>query len=143
MWKLIILSSFIWNSLSFDQEDAILLIIDDCQNWDEVPNNALKHKSDFIYSRYFPDNLSISIGHMWYDAKPKPSTQSMSYSEIIKKGAILTSELDYHDWRNLESIKDQNKIFVLKPDDFCSQERFLFNHQFTLYEITFSVSAYE
>jgi hypothetical protein len=143
MWKIIALTLFVCNILFFNHSEFVILILDDCQDWDEVPNNALKDKSDFIYSKYFPDNLSVSIGNRWYEPKPKPSTQSMSFPEIIKMGAILTSELDYHDWRNLESIKDQNKIFVLKPNDFCSEKRFLFNHQFTLYEITFSVSAPE
>lgn len=143
MWKLIILSSFIWSVLSYDQKDFVVLIMDDCQNWHAVPNNALKYESDFIYSKDLPDNQSISLGHMWYNPKPKPATKSMSYSEIIQMRAIYTSELDYEDWRKLEIIKDKNKVFVLKPEDFCSQKRFLFNHQFTLYEITFSVSAHE
>jgi hypothetical protein len=143
MWKLIILTSLIWNSLFFEHESFVVLILDDCQNWRAVPNNALKYKSDFIYSKDLSKNQSVSLGHMWYDPKPKPETKTVIYSEIIKMTPIYTSELSYEDWWKLKSQEDHIKIFILKPEDFCSDKRFSFSHAFTLYEVKFSVSANE
>jgi hypothetical protein len=145
--KVILASIFLLGSFDYKieckEEYNIVLIMDDCYNWSAVPNNALKYKSDFIYSKNLPKNQLVSLGHIWFDPKPKPATQTISYSEIIKMEPNYTSEMNFEDWSELKSRKDSSMVFILKPEDFCSEKRFSFNHQFTLYEVKFRITEYE
>lgn len=142
MWKLIIIFSFIWNILSFDHENDILLIMDDCEKWN-LQTNGLKYESDFIISKSLPENQSVSLGHMWFDPKPKPETKKISFSEINEMNRFFTSEMNYADWIELRYRKDAVKIYILRPEDFCSQNRFVFDYKFILYEVKIGTTDIE
>ncbi len=139
MWKLIVLPLFICNILFFNHSEFVILILDDCQDWSSVPNNALRTKSDFIYSKDLPKNKSVSIGHSWNEPKLKPETKSVSYSDLNNKEIFYSSEMSFENW---DILKDR-KVFVLKPEDFCSSKRFEFGYQFVLYEVKIIVSYEE
>lgn len=142
MWKLIISSLFVWNILSFDHENDILLIMDDCEKWN-LQTNGLKYESDFIISKSLPENQSVSLGHMWFDPKPKPETKKISFSEINEMNRFFTSEMNYADWIELRYRKDAVKIYILRPEDFCSQNRFVFDYKFILYEVKIGTTDIE
>ena len=117
--------------------------MDDCYNWSAVPNNALKYKSDFIYSKNLPKNQSVSLGHIWFDPKPKPETKKISFSEINEMNRFYTSEMNYADWIEMRYRKDAVKIYILRPEDFCSQNRFVFDYKFKLYEVKIGTTDIE
>ena len=139
MWKLIILTSFIWNSVCTRQKGFVFLIMDDCRNWRTVPNTLLRYDSDFIYSKGLPNNHWVSLSQLWNESKPKPITKKFVYLDITKP--IYASELSYEDWWALKSKKVKVRIFILKPKDYCSTNRFAYGHQFTLYEVNLDLSS--
>ena len=65
----------------------------------------------------------------------------MRYADILEQNPRYTSDLTAEDWLKLDNEK--RKIFFLRPDDFCSGRRFVFNQEFTLYEVRVSLSGDE
>ncbi len=68
---------------------------------------------------------------------------SMTYSQILKMNPQYTSELDTEDWDQLAYGEDKKKIYMLRPDDYCSEKRFVFNQEFVLYEVRIHLSGDE
>jgi hypothetical protein len=65
----------------------------------------------------------------------------MRYAEIMEQNPRYTSELKKEDWIKLDNEK--RKIYLLRPDDFCSEKRFVLNQEFTLYEVLIGLSGKE
>ncbi len=65
----------------------------------------------------------------------------MRYADILEQNPRYTSELKKEDWIKLDNEK--RKIYLLRPDDFCSRRRFVLNQEFTLYEIRIGLSGTE
>ncbi|WP_338221175.1 hypothetical protein [Algoriphagus sp. oki45] len=63
----------------------------------------------------------------------------MTFSQIMESDPIYTSQLNHHDWRNL--ARENVRVYILIPEDYCSEKRFLHDHQFTLYEVRVHVTA--
>jgi hypothetical protein len=65
----------------------------------------------------------------------------MRYAEILEQNPRYTSELNADDWLKLDNEK--RKIYLLRPDDYCTRKRFVFNQEFTLYEVRVGLSGPE
>lgn len=132
MWKLIVII-IITIYLNPVKINDTILIIDDCKGWRKM-TNGLKYPENFILSKDIPREEMVSLGHAWYDPEQKLFTKTILFSEIVKNNPLYVSELDFKDWITLKNSKE--KIYVLLPEDYCSNKRFIHNQKLTLYEIT-------
>ncbi len=67
----------------------------------------------------------------------------MRYADILEQNPRYTSELKKEDWIELTFGKNKKKIFLLRPDDYCTRNRFVLNQEFTLYEVRMGLSGDE
>lgn len=113
----------------------IILIIEDCTGWKKI-TNGLKYPENFILNKDNPREESVSLGHAWFDPEQKLLTKSLSFSEIVEANPLYVSEFDFEDWIALNNSKEKGKIYVLLPEDYCTNKRFIQNQKLALYEIT-------
>lgn len=111
----------------------VILIIEDCTDWKKI-THGLKYPENFILNKDKPREEMVSLGHAWFDPEQKLFTKTILFSEIVKNNPLYVSELDFKDWITLKNSKE--KIYVLLPEDYCSNKRFIHNQKLTLYEIT-------
>jgi hypothetical protein len=79
--------------------------------------------------------------HDWMIPEDSMSKINVRYADILEQNPRYTSELKKEDWLKLDN--DKRKIFLLRPDEYCSRKRFVFNQQFTLYEVRVRLSGTE
>jgi hypothetical protein len=79
--------------------------------------------------------------HDWMIPEDSMSKINVRYADILEQNPRYTSELKKEDWLKLDN--DKRKIFLLRPDEYCSRKRFVFNQQFTLYEVGVRLSGPE
>ncbi|MFN4000306.1 hypothetical protein [Algoriphagus sp.] len=140
MWKLIFILSAILLFLSPKKEESFYIIVDDCRNWRIGTPGKLQDQ--FSFYKQTENNRLIIIGHGWIEPSAKLSTEKIAISQIMEKKPIYTSTLDDEAWFRI--LQDSNrKLFILRPDDFCSGKRFVFNQEFTLYEAIISITRSE
>lgn len=136
MWKLILVSSFL-SFLVISREKSTFIILDDCDKWNKrFQGNYDQH---FSYSREVEKIGLVGFIFGWIDENDKLSTKSQTFSEIVESNPVYTSQLSYRDWYSL--AKENERIFILIPEDYCSEKRFFYNYEFTLYEVRLHVSA--
>ncbi len=138
MWKLILVLA-IWLYPTPDPSDYIILIADDCTQW--KMSFFHKKKLHFGFSKSTPDFHSIGLSHGWISPEDSLSKINMRYADILEQNPRYTSELNADDWIKLDNEK--RKIYLLRPDDFCSEKRFVLNQEFTLYEVRVGLSGPE
>ena len=136
MWKLILLLT-LWLAPTPSPSDSIILIADDCTQW--TMSILHKKKRHFGFSKSTPDFHLVGISHGWIFPEDSLSKINMRYADILEQKPRYTSKLKKEDWLELAYGKDKKKLFLLRPDDFCSGRRFVFNQEFTLYEVKASV----
>lgn len=136
MWKLILVFFLFTFSIQERQKWAII-VLDDCSKWKRIA--LLKNDQFFSYSRDVEKIGPVDFGFGWIDEEYKLSTQSMTFSKIMDSNPVYTSQLNHRDWRN--SSSEYERVFILIPEDYCSEKRFLYDYQFTLYEVKVHVSA--
>ena len=130
-----------FNYSHFDQGNEIILIIDDCEEWRvDLPS---KWPEAFSIRKDLPKKEWIVLIYNWLKPEDQLSTLRLSFSEITNKKLIYSSELNYEDWTELRYGKDHEEIYILRPEDFCSQNRFLFDYKFTVYEVIIGTSESE
>ncbi len=130
MWNLILLLT-LWLVPAPSPSDSIFLIADDCSNWSITILN--KKEGYFAFSKDIPIFHSLGLSHGWLFPKDSMSKISMRYADILEQKPRYTSELNADDWLKLDN--DKRKIYLLRPDDYCTRKRFVFNQEFTLYEV--------
>ena len=140
MWKLILVLA-IWLYPTPDPSDYIILIADDCTQW--KMSFFHKKKLHFGFSKSTPDFHLVGISHGWIFPEDSLSKINMRYADILEQNPRYTSKLKKEDWLELAYGKDKKKLFLLRPDDYCSGRRFVFNQEFTLYEVRVSLSGDE
>jgi hypothetical protein len=138
MWKLILLLA-IWLAPNPAPSDYIILIADDCTNWDKI--DPYRKTARYSIVKSTPDFHSIMLIHDWMLLEDSLSKINMRYADILEQNPRYTSDLNAEDWLTLDNEK--RKIFLLRPDDYCSRKRFVFNQQFTLYEVRVRLSGPE
>ncbi len=138
MWKLILVLA-IWLAPNPAPSDYIILIADDCTNWGKI--DPYRKTARYSIVKSTPDFHSIMLIHDWMLPEDSLSKINMRHSDILEQNPRYTSELKKEDWLKLD--KDKRKIFLLRPDDYCSRKRFVFNQQFTLYEVLVRLSGPE
>jgi hypothetical protein len=138
MWKLILVLA-IWLYPTPDPSDYIILIADDCTQW--KMSFLHKKKLHFGFSKSTPDFHSIGLSHGWISPEDSLPKINMRYADILEQNPRYTSELNADDWIKLDNEK--RKIYLLRPDDFCSEKRFVLNQEFTLYEVRVGLSGPE
>jgi len=138
MWNLILLLT-LWLAPTPSPSDSIILIADDCTQW----RMSILHKKKgyFGFTKSTPDFHLVGISHGWIFPEDSLSKINMRYAEIMEQNPRYTSELKKEDWIKLDNEK--RKIYLLRPDDYCSRKRFVFNQQFTLYEVHVRLSGPE
>ena len=135
MWKLILLLS-IWLARTPSPSDSIILIADDCSKWYMYIN---KKKGQFGLSKRTPDFHSVRLVYGWITPEDSLSKINMRYADILEQKPRYTSELNADEWIKLAN--DKRKIYLLRPDDFCSRKRFVLNQEFILYEVRIGLSG--
>ncbi len=138
MWNLILLLT-LWLAPNPAPSDSIILIADDCTNWDKIDPYRKTARYSIIKST--PDFHSIMLIHDWMLLEYSLSKINMRHADILEQNPRYTSDLNAEDWLKLDNEK--RKIFLLRPDDYCSRKRFVFNQQFTLYEVRVRLSGPE
>jgi len=138
MWKLILVLA-IWLAPNPAPSDYIILIADDCTNWDKI--DPYRKTARYSIVKSTPDFHSIMLIHDWMLLEDSLSKINMRHADILEQNPRYTSELKKEDWLKLDN--DKRKIFLLRPDDYCSRKRFVFNQQFTLYEVRVRLSGPE
>jgi hypothetical protein len=138
MWKLILVLA-IWLAPNPTPSDYIILIADDCTNWGKIDTYRKTARYSIVKST--PDFHSIMLIHDWMLPEDSLSKINMRHADILEQNPRYTSELKKEDWLKLDN--DKRKIFLLRPDDYCSRKRFVFNQQFTLYEVRVRLSGTE
>jgi hypothetical protein len=138
MWKLILVLA-IWLAPNPAPSDYIILIADDCTNWGKI--DPYRKTARYSTVKSTPDFQSIMLIHDWMLPEDSLSKINMRHADILEQNPRYTSELKKEDWLKLDN--DKRKIFLLRPDDYCSRKRFVFNQQFTLYEVHVRLSGPE
>ena len=138
MWKLILVLA-IWLAPNPAPSDYIILIADDCTNWGKI--DPYRKTARYSIVKSTPDFHSIMLIHDWMLPEDSMSKINQRYADILEQNPRYTSELKKEDWLKLDN--DKRKIFLLRPDDYCSRKRFVFNQQFTLYEVRVRLSGSE
>ena len=138
MWKLILVLA-IWLAPNPAPSDYIILIADDCTNWGKI--DPYRKTARYSIVKSTPDFQSIMLIHDWMLPEDSLSKINMRHADILEQNPRYTSELKKEDWLKLDN--DKRKIFLLRPDDYCSRKRFVFNQQFTLYEVRVRLSGTE
>lgn len=140
MWKLVFILSVILLFISPKKEESVYILVDDCKNWKEMPRGKLQDQ--FSFYKEGENNRLIVIGHGWIEPSERLAIKKMTISQIMENQPIYTSTLDNEAWYQL--LKDSNrKFFILRPDEFCSSKRFVFNEYFSLYEAIISINRDE
>lgn len=140
MWGLI-LSSLLWLAPIPTNSDHLILIADDCSMWSKY--DLQKKEGHFGFSKDIPGYYSFSLTHAWLFPKDKLATLNMTFAQIMVSNHQYSSELTPKDWLELDSNGDKKKIYLLRPDDYCSEKRFVFNQEFVLYEVRIHLSGDE
>ena len=138
MWKLILLLT-LWLYPTPDPSDYIILIADDCTQW--KMSFFHKKKGHFGFSKDIPIFHSLGLSHGWISPEDSLSKINMRYADILEQNPRYTSDLNSADWLKLDN--DKRKIYLLRPDDYCTRKRFVFNQEFTLYEVRIGLSGDE
>ncbi|MDN3204127.1 hypothetical protein [Algoriphagus sediminis] len=139
MWKLILFTSILAGQFSHvNQRKILFVVIDDCEKWDR--GSYRPGTSHFSYTRKGREFPLISFGHAWIDEADQLTTDRSTYSDILKSDYVFTSDLSLDEWYELGNDPDR-RIFLLPPEDYCSAKRFVYNYQFTVYEVRVHVSA--
>ena len=140
MWILILSYFLCWTTIPANSE-YLILITDDCSKWSKYDFN--QEEVQFGLSKDIRGYNFLGLTHSWLFPKDKLSVRSMTYSEILKMNPKYSSELTPKDWDNLAHEKDKKKIYMLIPEDFCSERRFVLHQEFELYEVRISLSGNE
>lgn len=141
MLKLVQIIFLFVNSLFLeDPSFTTVIILDDCAKWSG--RRTGKDPSFFGYFKLKSDRNSVVFNYGWMDKPDSLTTMKGTYAEILKSGAIFSSDLSDEEWYELDDDPDR-RIFILRPEDYCSDKRFLYNYNFTLYEVRIYVSRKE
>ncbi len=138
MWNLILVLA-IWLAQNPTPSDYIILIADDCTKWGKI--DPYRKSARYSIVKSTPDFHSIMLIHDWMIPEDSMSKINQRYADIMEQNPRYTSELKKEDWMKLDN--DKRKFFLLRPDEYCSGKRFVFNQQFTLYEVRVRLSGTE
>lgn len=126
--------------MSSKPKKEVIFILDNCEDWDRF--NFQHETSQFFYYSENNDFPLISMVHAWIEEEYKLSTKSLTYPEIMDSVHLFTSQLKLKDWYEL-SLDSGPKVFILIPEDYCSEKRFIYDNKFTLYEVHLNVTREE
>lgn len=138
MWSLILL--LVFSLTTYTSSEHVILIVDDCQDWYEIPSSSYeKEEGKFTISKGdTPSFRKVMLIHGWIDPGDKLATLSMTYPEILRVPHVFSSDLSSDDWTELSG-----KMFIVRPEDYCSGKRFIHNHNFKVYEAIIHVTRDE
>ena len=143
---ILILSVLMWLVPLQDQPAFIILIPDDCEEWEfgnysaEMESHSFPEGMRFALRKEAKYN-QISIVHFWMQEQEKLEVIQKTYPEILQSEILYTSDLQSADWLKYWR-KGTPKLFLLLPEDYCSEKRFIFNHTFTLYEVEIEIGGH-
>lgn len=140
MWKLVFTLS-LWLGTNLFALDSVFLIVDDCDQWRKI--DPYRKSDKYSIAKSIPVFHTVMLSHFWIFPEDSLTKIDLTYPEILNLNAQFTSELTTADWDQLAFGKDNKKIFMLRPDDFCSEKRFSFDQKFTLLEVRIHLSGNE
>lgn len=139
MWKLALVISLLSKCLFVEDSSITVLILDDCQKW--VKRRVSVNPDHFGYIIKHKGEVGIgTISHSWMYKRDSLGIIDQTFADILKAKPIFSSELSIENWRELDN-DPKRRIFVLQSEDYCSSKRFVYNWQFTLYEVKIYVDA--
>ncbi|TFV95927.1 hypothetical protein E4S40_06805 [Algoriphagus kandeliae] len=145
MYRLVIF--FFFSVFPFNEhlpaKKEVYLILDDCINWKR--SGFLDKKNMFFLYKDFDKKLfeevfEVNFSHVWLADDKRLSSIKLKYSDLLEGLPIFSSGLSKKNWENLSKLKDTS-FFILIPEDYCSEKRFLNGYEFTLYEVNLDVTA--
>ena len=145
MWQLVVI---LFINLFPVASDSYIIIIDDCSKWKKINLNR-KMGDDpindvrFIYTLDVKDLSSVSIERMWIEEMDKPELKKFTLKEIYESNLFFTSEFSTKGWFDFVYKLQDKKIYLVVPEEYCSQKRFAFQYEFTLYEVRISLPMKE
>ena len=145
MWKLVIL--FVISSF-FSEKETCVIIIDECSNWKKynhtwVVNNELVDDNLFSYEKKIWDILFVSLERIWLKEEDRLGTKKMTLNELKEMDFFFSSEISSKDWKMFLDQQKHKKFYLVTPEEYCSEKRFAFQYQFTLYEVKISIPIEE
>jgi hypothetical protein len=153
----LILPIFLWLLPKQDESGLVILILDDCKNWEfkenEYPPNEenIDEISNFSLSKNWIKGTSdlgryVWLSHVWNyliyqrgeEGKGK-SILSLTYSQILNLKPIYSSETPFPEWYEIERRSYNKLVYVMLPSDYCSDNRFVYNYSFKLYQVNLTM----
>ncbi|WPR74546.1 hypothetical protein [Algoriphagus sp. NG3] len=129
------------------EKEKVFVIIDDCQQWEKhrpideqyfsITTNKVCCASSY-YSSY-DDKDTLASVHLFngdIDLNP-PELLEIAYTELLNLGVRFSSEIGVEQWGTFNS--EESELYIILPDDFCSEKRFLHSAIFTLYKTRVSI----
>jgi hypothetical protein len=153
----LIFSIFLWLLPKQDESELIILILDDCTNWgfkeNEYPPNEenIDEISNFSLSKNWikgPSGLDryVWLSHLWnyliYQRGEEGKGKSillLTYSQILNLHPIYSSETSFPEWDEIKRRSYNKLIYVMLPSDYCSDNRFVFDYKFKLYQVNLTL----
>lgn len=153
----LIISTFLWLLPKQDESGLIILILDDCTNWEfkenEYPPNEenIDEISNFSLTKNWIKGTSrfdryVWLSHLWNyliyqrgeEGKGK-SILSLTYCQILNLNPIYSSETSFSEWDEIKRCSYNKLIYAMLPLDYCSDNRFVYNYSFKLYQVNLTM----
>jgi hypothetical protein len=138
----VVIGLLVFTSLfSKAEKEKVFVIIDDCQQWgkrrpiDEQYFSITTNKVWLSSSYYFYDeqdtlaSVHLFNGDIYLNP---PELLEMSLAEMLNCGVQFSSEIGVEDWSTFNS--EGSELYIILPEDFCSEKKFLHSTNFTLYK---------
>ena len=142
MWKLtFLLLAFFFTS----KEEFSVLIVDDCKEWKKVEHyfKASNDKKMFSYEKDLVSIPFISLNNIWLEDEDAPRVKNLTLMDIQNSNPSFTSGFTEQNWIEYVDNQKGKKIYLVTPEEYCSDKRFSFKAIFTLYEINILIPVKE
>ncbi len=137
MWQLILITLFFAFSET-QKSEPLFIILDDCNKWENRSQG--ENDQHFTLSREVENIGLVGFIYGWIDQAESLGFRHLTYGSLLAAKPIFSSDLSREDWYELGNITDQ-ELFIMTPEDYCSERRFRYDHKFKLYEMKLYVQA--
>jgi hypothetical protein len=91
------------------------------------------------YITFEKPNYSVRVTHMplWVDYPSKDNREEIEISpyDLINSKVLFAEKLNFMEWRELEQIGLNQKIYMIFEEDYLSKDRFVLDHKFKALEV--------
>jgi hypothetical protein len=135
---IIILLFYSSNSVSKKEVQTVFIVV---KKNSDVRSNIYYLEKDMHHSvRINFDTPNYSAHMMHISSKANHFNYSheeieISQKEMITSKILFAEKLTFVEWRELEQIGLNQKIYMIFEEDYLSKDRFILNHQFKAFEV--------